>query len=122
MIEREYKLDKFISSAGDRLLHISGVLYDTIDVDSQTQTLENVNVTYENGKKTWFTRVLERELSNFEYHVDTDRPFSKDASVTEKIIWNLLFAMSILERQAVFREMNRPFDLPEYEQGQEVPA
>jgi hypothetical protein len=122
MIEREYKLDQFIIGRGDRLFHISGVLYDTIDVDSQSQTMENINVTYQNGEKTWFTMVLEREFNNFEYSVDTDRPFSKGASATEKMIWNMLFAMSVLERQAVFKEMNRPFELPEYEQGQEVPA
>lgn len=121
MLERQYRLDEFIISIGNRMLNLSGNLFDTIDRAVQHQSMENVNVTYQNGEKTWFTNVLEKRLSEGEFHISDARPYQANYSSVDKIIWQVLFAMNQFEKHEIHNLMSQPFEsqeIPEWDTQQ----
>ena len=126
MITRKHQLDQFIVGIGNRMLEVTGTLNDTIDRTVQHQTLENVNVTYQNGKRTWFTNALEKLLNEREFQINDSKTFRTHYSAVDKIVWQILFAMNQFERHAVHKMMSEPFEsqeLPEWDTyQQEVPA
>jgi hypothetical protein len=121
MITRKYQLDQFIVGIGNRMLEVTGTLNDTIDRTVQHQTLENINVTYQNGIRTWFTTALEKLLNEREFQINDSRKFRIDYSAVDKIVWQILFAMNQFEKHEVHRLMSEPFesqDLPEWDTQQ----
>jgi hypothetical protein len=121
MITRKYQLDQFIVGIGNRMLEVTGTLNDTIDRTVQHQTLENINVTYQNGIRTWFTTALENLLNEREFQINDSRKFRIDYSAVDKIVWQILFAMNQFEKHEVHRFMSEPFepqDLPEWDTQQ----
>ena len=121
MITRKYQLDQFIVGIGNRMLEVTGTLNDTIDRTVQHQTLENINVTYQNGIRTWFTTALENLLNEREFQINDSRKFRIDYSAVDKIVWQILFAMNQFEKHEVHRLMSEPFehqDLPEWDTQQ----
>lgn len=121
MITRKYQLDQFIFNIGNRMLEVTGILNDTIDRAVQHQTLERVNVTYQDGQKTWFTNAIENLLSEREFHIDDSKTFRADYNAADKIVWQILFAMNQFEKHEIHRLMSEPFEsqeLPEWDTQQ----
>jgi hypothetical protein len=122
MITRKYQLDQFIVSIGNRMLEVTGILNDTIDRTVQHQTLESINVTYQDGQKTWFTNVLEKLLNEQEFHINDSKSFRTHYNAAEKMVWQILFAMNQFEKHEIHRLMSEPFEsqeLPEWDTFQQ---